>query len=72
VRNAVSADFATGTGRIQHLPAHYLETVLGKDGVRGVIFPAEETELEKERDALLWDHATAGVKQVLQRECCEL
>ena len=68
LRRSVSADAATGTVKLQDLPAHYLYTVLGKDGLRGVIFETEERELADKRNAMLWEHATAGVTRVLQRE----
>lgn len=68
LRRSLSADFSTGAERLQHAPMHYVFTLLGKDGLRGVIFPAEEITLKRNADADLWERATFGVRKVLQRD----
>jgi hypothetical protein len=68
MRQALSANVATGTERIQHLPAHYLEIVLGKDAQHGFIFPTEENKLAEKRDTELWEHMAASVTKVLRRD----
>ncbi len=68
MRTPAASQIATGTSREQEAPTiHYLELLLGPDGTRRVIFEEEETNLQEQADAMLWQRASQSVTKILSK-----